>query len=192
VESSAAPLRDAYQPRPPTRADGARLWSFVDRDGTLDRNSSYAYLLLSEEFAGTSAIADDRAGELAGFVLGFGPPTRPDALFVWQVAVAPSHRGRGLATTLIISILNRDDLDLHYLEATVTPDNKASRRLFQGIAKSLGAPCQVAPHFEEADYPHLAPHEPEELFRIRPFDDATPAATILDATSPARHTDNKE
>lgn len=55
-----------------------------------------------------------------------------------------------------------------YLEATVTPDNEASRSLFRSIGRRAGCPTEVQEaHFPEQAFPpgHLA----EDLFRVGPF-----------------------
>jgi L-2,4-diaminobutyric acid acetyltransferase len=147
------------------------MWSFVHRHAGLDRNSSYAYLLFAHEFGDTCAVVDDASGDLAGFVLGFRPPARPDSLFVWQVAVSPEHRGRRLADDMIAGIVARPGLDLKFVEATVTPDNEPSRRMFQRFAESRGVPCRVTPYLGVDDFPaDDASHESEDRFRIGPLD----------------------
>jgi L-2,4-diaminobutyric acid acetyltransferase len=72
----------------------------------LDLNSTYAYLLLATDFAATSVVAE-RDGHLRGFITGYHPPPRPDVLFVWQVAVAPSEQGSGLASSMIDALVHR-------------------------------------------------------------------------------------
>ena len=58
--------------------------------------------------------------------------------------------------------------DVTHLEATVTPSNVPSRRLFQTLAGELGTPLRVEEGFNHS---HFAggQHEDEELFRLGPF-----------------------
>lgn len=108
-------------------------------------------------------------GEPAGFVVGYRPPGRPDTVFVWQVAVAPEHRGRGMAVDLLDTLLDRTaDSGVRYLEATVTPSNEPSRRLFSGVAARRRAEIAIAPLFGTDHFPEPG-HEEEHLFRIGPL-----------------------
>ena len=153
------------------------MWQFVDDHGGLELNTAYAYLVLADHFADTCVVAEDveRQSEhgdaaLAGFVLGYRPPARPDTLFVWQVGVAPSHRGQGLARRMILDLLERNAPEVRFLESTVTPSNTASRRLFRSIAEHRGTTCDVSAYLTEDLFPQPG-HEAEERFRIGPFED---------------------
>lgn len=157
--------------RRPTAADGPALHSLVAACPPLDLNSAYAYLLICQDFASTSIVATAPDGSLAGAVTGYRPPHRPDALFIWQVAVHPDWRGCRLARRMLDAILDREcNQDAIWLETTVSPDNTASRALFASLARSRGLGHAEAPLFGED---LLGPdHEPEWLHRIGPM---TPA-----------------
>lgn len=145
------------------------MWQFVADHGGLERNTAYAYLVLADDFADTCVVAEE-GGTLAGFVLGYRPPPRPDTLFVWQVGVAPSHRGQGLARRMILDLLERHAPQVTYLESTVTPSNTASRRLFRSIAEARGTTCHESAYLTEQHFPE-AGHEAEDKFRIGPFEE---------------------
>ena len=51
-------------------------------------------------FDGTSFVADDDAGELAGFLCGFLSQTEPSEAYIHFVGVAPERRGAGLGRAL--------------------------------------------------------------------------------------------
>ncbi len=148
--------------------DGAAIWRLVCQTDVLDTNSCYAYLLLCTDFADTCLVSYD--GErLAGFVTGYRPPGRPDVLFVWQIGVDPAYRGRGLGRALLGRLVERAAAQgVRYLEATVTPDNDASRRLFRWLADARRCELATTSRFEP---PHFAAaeHEPEQLIRIGPL-----------------------
>ena len=150
--------------RPPTPDDGLGAHQLVVDSGVLDVNSTYAYVATFRHFAGTCVVADDD-GALAGFVTGYRLPDRPDVLFVWQVGVAASHRGQGLATRMLRHLVAADEV--RWLETTITPSNAASRALFRGLARGLRTDLSVRPLFS-ADQLGEG-HEPEELFRIGPL-----------------------
>lgn len=157
--------------RHPEPADGRALWRLVDEAGTLEVNTPYAYVLLATHFADTCLLAEDDGdgrAKVLGAVVAYRPPTHPEAVFVWQVGVAPRARGRGLASRLLIELLERTAPDgVTHLEATVTPGNAPSRALFEGIADRLDVPCRVEPFLGTELFP--GDHEPEDLYRIGPF-----------------------
>lgn len=158
--------------RPPTPADGAALHDLIRRSPPLDLNSCYAYLLHGLHFADTCVLAETETGTgpgIAAWISAYLPPGRPDTLFVWQVAVDAGHRGRGLARTLLLHLLQRPACaDVRWLETTVSPDNLPSRRLFEGLARELGCACHISDLFSAADF-GAQHHEAEQLFRIGPI-----------------------
>lgn len=153
--------------RQPTARDAAAIWRELPVIGNLERNSAYAYLLLCSHFAGTSLVAE-REGSVVGFVLGYRPPSDPDALFVWQVGVTPAVRGTGLARMLLDAVLATAGCrGVRHLTATVSPDNTASLALFRSFARRRGVPCEEAGCFPAALFPE--PHPDENLLRIGPL-----------------------
>lgn len=153
--------------RHPHVEDGAALWDLA-RDCGLDLNSPYAYLLLAHDFAETCLVAEAE-GRLVGFVTGYRPPERPDVVFVWQVGVAPDARGRGLGLALVDALVERTRTHgVRYLEASVTPSNDTSWRLFESVATRRGADIVKASLFDAALFPD-GDHEEELLVRIGPF-----------------------
>jgi L-2,4-diaminobutyric acid acetyltransferase len=134
---------------------------------TLDTNSPYAYVLWGDHFAATSRVA--RGGEeVVGFVMAHRVPDRPDVLFVWQVGVAASQRGRGLASRLLDEAW-RSVEGVRWLEATVTPSNQASDRLFRAFAVRHGAELSTSEAYGEDLFPDGQDHEAEVLYRIGPM-----------------------
>ena len=67
----------------------------VVRSVDLDLNSAYAYAMFGEYFSATSLVAVTEDGTLAGFVIGFVPPTSPDTVFVWQLRRLPGKTDPG-------------------------------------------------------------------------------------------------
>ena len=152
-------------------SDAPKIWQLVRDSGVLDLNSRYCYMLLCRDFADTLLVACS-GSDIFGFVAAYRPPQNPDVVFVWQVGVAPAARHRGLAKRLLRTlVLLPACRDVRFLEATVTPSNAASRRLFESFAKDLGVPCRVAKGFA-AELFGAGEHE-EELFRIGPFADSS-------------------
>lgn len=139
--------------------------------GVLDVNSAYSYLLICNDFASTSVVAE-RDGEIVGFISAYLPPDRDATVFVWQVAVHASARGHGLATRMLLEVAGREAcVGVRYLDTTIEPSNEASQALFRGFARRVEAEEVIESDFFTPDmFPADAQHEPEVLFHIGPFD----------------------
>lgn len=151
------------------------MWSLSKDSAGLDVNSPYAYLLFSEYFPDTCILAEcedeECEDEPVGFVLGFRSPQQPETLFVWQITVAPTHRGQGIGVEMLGALLERLASDgVTHLEATVTPSNTASRKMFQALARRFDAPYieSPTPLFPRELFPDGA-HEDERAVRIGPL-----------------------
>lgn len=155
--------------RSPEPSDAAAIWRLVRDSGSLDLNSPYAYLLACRHHGATSLIVTDD-GEPVGFVVAYRPPEQQDTVFVWQIAVSPLRRGRGLGRHMLHALLERLVPEgVRYLEATVTPSNTASDRLFRGVATDFGVDCDESLCFAADEFPEGAAHEEELLYRIGPL-----------------------
>ncbi|WP_277814314.1 diaminobutyrate acetyltransferase [Bacillus sp. LL01] len=151
----------------PTVNDGAAMWELVNHS-TLDQNSAYKYIMMCDFFAETCVVAKDEE-KLVGFITAFIPPTKPDVVFVWQIGVDPSQRGKGLASQMLNDLVQRQGTkDIRYVEATVTPSNKASQSLFRRLARVHNTNCEVLDCFSEELFPGDN-HEEELTFRIGPL-----------------------
>ncbi len=167
MNDSARKAEAAIAFRKPEPRDGKRMWQLVHDAGTLEANTAYCYVLLCDHFADTCLLAETD-GRLDGFIAAYRPPGREDTVFVWQIGVAQHARGQGLARRMLRKLIAREDLHgLHFVEATVAPDNAASEALFRSLARSLDVECIESDKYASALFP--AAHEPENLFRIGPF-----------------------
>ena len=151
----------------PTVDDAADVWRLARDSQRLDLNSSYSYLLWCRDFAATSVVA--RAGtQVSGFVTGYRRPSAADTLMVWQVAVAPEHRGQGLAGRMLDHLAARlAPHGVRALETSITEDNAASIALFTGFARRHRAGVERAVLFAAGQFPDG--HDSEILFRIAPL-----------------------
>ncbi|MFD4180504.1 diaminobutyrate acetyltransferase [Rhodococcus sp. NPDC058514] len=140
------------------------MWEIARDSQVLDLNSSYSYLLWCRDFRDTSVVAE-QDGRVGGFVTGFVRPADPRTVFVWQVAVDESLRGRGVAATMLSDLLDH----LAYqgvtrLETTISPDNAASKALFTSLARMRYAAITSRKLFTNNHFPDQ--HESEELYII--------------------------
>lgn len=169
----------------PRVEDGQELWRLARDSQVLDLNSPYSYVLWCRDFAATTVIAREvgdggDGGTACGFITGYVRPEATDTFFVWQVAVDRPYRGRGLAARMLHDLAARmPALGCRYLEATVTPGNTASTRMFEAFARDRGAELERRDLFTAKHFP--AGHEPEALFRIGPLTARRPAGTAVPA-----------
>jgi L-2,4-diaminobutyric acid acetyltransferase len=151
----------------PTVEDGAAMWELVN-DSTLDQNSAYKYIMMCEYFSDTCVVAKHN-GKLVGFVTAFIPPEKKDVVFVWQIGVDSNTRGKGIASKLLNELITRNKCrGVRFVEATVTPSNKASQSLFKRLARDHQTKCKISECFSEDLFPS-DDHEEELCFRIGPI-----------------------
>lgn len=153
--------------RTTTARDATTAREIVLESGALEPNSAYAYAMLFTELADTCRVAV-RCGEVLGFVLALVPPTRRDTVFVWQIGVRRSARGRGIGQSLLDAAASGPSGPFRYLEATVAPSNGPSRALFGAFAARRGASLFETTYLEPHHFPDGL-HEPEPLLRIGPL-----------------------
>jgi len=159
------PPKAAVRLRSPMVEDASAVHALVQSCPPLELNSPYTYLLLCSHFAASSAVGV--CGDtICGFTGAYRVPDRLDTLFVWQIAVSRDLRGSGIGQLMLSSIFARQaSRNIRYLEATVTPSNVASRRLFTTFAERRGCPIVLRSGFGAGDFPD-GNHEAEQLFRI--------------------------
>lgn len=155
--------------RKPSLNEGQAIHGLVRSCEPLDLNSSYAYMLLCTHFTDTCVVAEEQ-GRVVGFISAYRKPADPDVLFVWQVAVSPHVRGRGVASRMLCEVLARAGCSsVRAIETTIGPSNRASWALFESFAKKLGAATSQEEFFREKDFENEG-HEAEILLRIGPID----------------------
>lgn len=154
--------------RKPVKDDGADVWALIKNSGVLDLNSPYSYIMWCEFFADTSIVIEHK-DNIVGFVSGFIQPSAANTLFIWQIGVDESERGKGLGTRMLLQLLERPSCEhIQFLEATISPSNIPSQHLFQGLAEKLHTQCEVSECFSRDDFPGDG-HEDELIYRIGPF-----------------------
>ncbi|WP_367989602.1 diaminobutyrate acetyltransferase [Vibrio sp. NTOU-M3] len=149
----------------PKAEDGDEIFRLIADCPPLDINSSYCNFLQSTHFSRTCLLARCDS-DIAGFVSGYRKPDEQNTLFIWQIAVAPRYRGKGLAYKMIQGLLNRDELlQLSAIETTITKGNKASWALFEKIDASNGQSGEVTTFLDEETH-FKGKHDTEYLYRI--------------------------
>ena len=159
-------MTSEYLFRCPQPSDGSEVFRLVQRCKPLDENSMYCNLLQCSHFSDTR-IAAEVDGEQVGFISGYRLPQQANTLFVWQVAVDSSQRGKGLASQMLEQLVRRVG-NVTYLHTTITADNKASWNTFKRSALNLGAPLTNKSFFDKHQH-FSGEHDSEELVVIGPF-----------------------
>lgn len=169
--------------RVPTLEDGPGIHALVAQCPPLDTNSRYCNLLQCHHFADTSIVAS-LGQNLIGAITGYCLPRSPETLFVWQVAVHPDARGKGIARTMLIGLLDRVRArGVTRLETTITQSNVGSWSLFNGLARDLAIPIKQHKLFDK--YRHLAGVCASEYqLELGPFNDLAPHVGIANAINP--------
>ncbi|WP_162064045.1 diaminobutyrate acetyltransferase [Vibrio taketomensis] len=151
--------------REPLTSDGDDVFSLIAICPPLDTNSSYCNFLQVTHFRGTCILVEHQ-GQLGGFISAYRKPQEPNVLFVWQVAVAPHCRGKGLALNMLNKLVGRDSLsDIKAIETTITKPNLASWSLFEKFDAIQGNNGSVGV-FLDQDKHFIGKHDTEYLYRI--------------------------
>ncbi len=151
--------------RNPLPVEAADVKALIERCVPLEPNTTYAYLLFCTHFTETCLVAEDEQG-LLGCIIGYRPPTKPDAIFVWQIGVDERGRGLGLGSRMLEALTTQlTPQGVRYLEATVAPSNTASDALFRRYAAKRGLLLERTAYFEEQHFGGDE-HEAEFLYRI--------------------------
>ena len=142
--------------------DAREAWELV-QGSTLDDNSLYFYLVMFSYFKKYAAVIRDRDNnnELVGFICGFAP--EEDTYFCWQVGVNPQYRGQKIASR-VLDYVTKDRFS--NVQATVTPSNIPSTKLFEGYSKKRDMDVKKKEFFPKELFKGLE-HEEEILFDIK-------------------------
>lgn len=164
-----APKTDDIVYRTPEICDGKYFFEIAKASKTLDVNSPYHYLILCRHFRKTCIVAEE-LGKIIGFVTAYIPPDKPDTVFVWQVAVAETARGKGIGVHMLLKLFyNLKSFNVNCIDATITPANQASINLFSAVARALNAPFVFEKEFFKPTDFGKNIHDPEMLFHIGPI-----------------------
>lgn len=126
----------------PVAEDAAEVHALIAACPPLDTNSLYANLIQCTHFAGHCAVARID-GKIVGWISGHHPPAEKGSYFLWQVAVHPDARGKGLARRMLADILARPEQSgVSRIRTSITRANEASWALFRNVSAWLSAPLR--------------------------------------------------
>lgn len=178
-------FKDELELRHPRSTDGFQLNQLVSTSPPLDTNSVYCNLLQCQHFADTS-VAALMNGELVGFISGYTLPNDAETLFIWQVVVAESFRGQGLAKRMLNWLVAQSSTEsARHLITSITPDNQASWGLFEGLAHAWQAQVCKSMLFERERH-FASQHDDEYLLRISPLPNRQQQSLVASSYSDLR------
>lgn len=148
----------------PTPRDGVTVAELVRATQVLEPATGYAYVMMTDLFGDTCAVAT-LGNEPAGCVVAMRPPRTPEALFVWQIGVHPRAQRRGIAHAMLDAILARPACaGVCEVRATVAPSNTTSEAMFHTFAERRGGRVEREGGYAAELFPEA--HEAEHLLRI--------------------------
>jgi ribosomal protein S18 acetylase RimI-like enzyme len=145
--------------RRPTESDHGPIVDRVDDWWGGRRMHDLLPRLWFQHFTGTSWIAETETGAIAGFLVGFVSPDRPDEAYVHMVATNPNLRRRGVARELydrfIVDVRGRGVRRIH---AVTWPGNRVSVHAHRALGFSLATgpgtrPIHGTPAYQDYDAP---------------------------------------
>jgi len=151
--------------RKPLKGDAKSIYTLVKDTNVLDVNSEYLYLLQATHFREFCSVAIQN-DNVVGFTSAYLIPNEEATLFIWQVAVDSSTRGKGLAQKMILDILQRESTkNVNTIHTTISPSNNASQRVFEKLSSKYGVSFEKEIMFEIGDFNNA--HEDEVLYKIK-------------------------
>jgi L-2,4-diaminobutyric acid acetyltransferase len=152
--------------RHPRLEDGYAIYQLIKRCPPLDLNSSYLYFLQADHFSDTCLIAQYQ-DKTVGCIWAYKHPKNNNQLFVWQVAVDATMRGKQVGSQLLEQLVIKQSShgEITSLSATISPSNVASQKLFERFAKRYSCSLNKQPYLMESHFGDLG-HEAEDLYVI--------------------------
>jgi ribosomal protein S18 acetylase RimI-like enzyme len=126
--------------RRPSESDYERMVGVVD--DWWDGRSLHVLLprLWLQHFTGTSWLAEDDGGRLAGFLVGFQSPDDPSAAYCHMIATDPNLRGRGLGRRLYERFFeDMRDRGATSVHAVTWPGNRRSVAFHRAMGFTIDA-----------------------------------------------------
>ena len=113
-------------------ADSPLLRALAAACGTLDVHTPYTYWVACQ-YHGSSIFILEDAGEPIGYIMALD---NPDCVFLWQIGILASYRGKGLSQRLYTQVMNYAAAAGKKVQVTIAPDNKASFGALESYCRS--------------------------------------------------------
>jgi diaminobutyrate acetyltransferase len=116
-------------------SDVPTVRKFVSSCPPLDVHTEFTYWVLASYFSNLCFVAETENG-MVGFV---SAVLNGDRCYLWQIGVAPLHRGRALGEALIAAVVREaSSSGCRCLQFSIDPENKPSNGLFSRFAAQKG------------------------------------------------------
>lgn len=119
-------------------SDVSKVRKLVQACEPLTLHTAVTYGVLLRSFPDTCFVAET-SGELSGFISSVRGTAHPEAIYVWQIGVVPSARGKGLSLRLIDSVaMAANRIGCSVLQVGIEPSNDHSLSVFRAYAHRKG------------------------------------------------------
>lgn len=90
----------------------------------------YTYWILENDYSSACYIAEEN-DKIIGFISGI-PSIDKQSIFIWQLCFHIDYRGRGIASSLLNSLINKvKELKFEKIELSISESNSTSQNLFK-------------------------------------------------------------
>ena len=120
-------------------SDSPLLRALAAACGTLDVHTPYTYWVACRYHSKSIFILED-SGTPVGYIMALD---NPDCVFLWQIGILSSHRGKGLSKLLYARVMDFAAAAEKPLQVTIAPENKASYGAMENYCRSRGLTIQA-------------------------------------------------
>jgi diaminobutyrate acetyltransferase len=142
-------------------SDVSEIRKLVKACEPLTLHTAITYGVLFRSFPDTCFVVET-SGQLSGFISSIRGTAHPEAIYVWQIGVIPSERGKGLSFQLIDSVaIAARRIGCSLLQVGIEPSNDQSLSVFRAYARKKGqllTPSRIriySPTIIEERYPAI-------------------------------------
>ncbi len=129
--------------RPMRTEDVAAVQAFVSTCPPLGVHTAFTYWVLSQ-YSSTFSFVAESDGRLCGLLTALATDRLDPGLYLWQLGVSEELRGQGVAGRLLSQLAQAmPPAGVTSFDVSISPENEASRRTFQGFARTVGAAWEV-------------------------------------------------
>ncbi len=158
--------------RRPTEADHAQVVDLVDEWWGGRKMRALLPRLWFRHFSGTSWIAEDDAGRLVGFLVGFISADHPEIAYAHMIGTSPNHRRHGIGRALYEQFFD-DALaaGVREVHAITWPGNRASVDFHRHLGFRLDEGPGTTSIYGVPAHPHYDGDGADRALFIRALDD---------------------
>lgn len=146
--------------------DVGLIRSLVANCPPLGLHTAFTYWVVGHFFGRLSYVAEEDDGSLVALSTAIRSVDQSEVAYLWQIGVAEKHRGKRLASELIVrSAHAARDIGCRELQVSINPENLPSRKACEHAAARLNTTLDTVGALSFMD-PIGGKSENETLFRM--------------------------